>query len=139
MFALESPIIERLKAVPALTGWHVRGSAREASRLPTPAVEVHCGGADSVLDACPASVGIVVVWSVYLIVQYGEHAMGDLDAAFAAVIKTLHNWRPGEVQGRKWKPLRIEGVRPPEFAEQGQIAYALMFKSSARFEGVRDA
>ncbi len=139
MFALEAPIINRLKAVAALDGWDVRGSMREASRLPTPAIEVQCGGAESVQDPCAASVGIAVVWSVFLVVRYSEQAMDRLDAAFSEVIGALHNWRPGEAQGRKWKPLRIDSVKPPVLSEQGLITYGLMFKTSARFEGVRDA
>jgi hypothetical protein len=133
MFALESPIIARLQADPALSGWQVRSSAAEASRRPLPAVEVQCEGAD-ITDARNTAVAVGVAWGVHLIAQYSTTVMVELDTAFAAVVASLHNWSPGIHGGRAWQRLQLQQVQR-ETSDQGLVAYSLTFKTSARYDG----
>lgn len=134
MFALEPPILARLQAVPALDGWQVRSSAAAVSRKVVPAVEVQCDGAD-VTDARTTAALVGVSWGVHLIIQQGETTMEQLDAAFAAVVGSLHNWAPGTAGGRAWQRMALQQVQPPELTEQGLVSYSLTFKTSARYDG----
>lgn len=133
MFALESPILARLAADPALSGWAVRSSAAETTRRPLPAVEVRCEGAD-IADARNTAVAVGVAWGVHLVTQYSAAAMGELDAAFSAVVASLHNWAPGTQGGRAWQRLQLQQVQR-ETTDQGLVAYSLIFKTAARYDG----
>jgi hypothetical protein len=133
MFALESPLIDRLAADPALAGWSVRSSAAETTRRPLPAVEVECEGAD-IADARNTAVAVGVTWGVHLIAQYSTTAFAELDAAFAAVVARLHNWAPGNHGARTWQRLQLQQVQR-ETSDQGLVAYSLLFKTSARYDG----
>jgi len=133
MFALESPLLARLAADPALANWTVRSSAAETTRRPLPAVEVQCEGAD-ITDARNTAVAVGVTWGVHLVAQYSGTAFGELDTAFAAVVASLHNWAPGTHGGRAWQRLQLQQVQR-EATDQGLVAYSLMFKTSARYDG----
>jgi hypothetical protein len=133
MFALESPIIARLAALPALAGWQVRSSAAETSRKTVPAVEVRCEGAGASDKGMAALID--VKWGVHLIAARGDGAMAALDVAFAAVVGSLHNWKPGTEGDHPWLPLKLRDVEPVEIAEQGLVAYSLIFQTSAPYYG----
>lgn len=133
MFALESPMIARLQALPALSGWQVRSSAGEVSRRPLPAVEVECDGID-VADTRNTAALIGVAWNVSLLAQYSPAVMAELDDVFSAVVASLHNWTPGAEGGRTWQRLQLQQVRR-EATEQGMMAYTLTFKTGARYDG----
>ena len=133
MFALESPMIARLQALTALSGWQVRSSAGEVSRRTLPAVEVQCDGVD-VTDTRNTAALIGVAWNVCLLAQYGPAAMVELDDVFAAVVASLHNWAPGAHGGRAWQRLQLQQVQR-EATDQGLVAYSLTFKTSARYDG----
>ncbi|HEX7720224.1 MAG TPA: hypothetical protein VF389_10490 [Woeseiaceae bacterium] len=133
MFALEAPIIARLQAEPALSGWAIRSSAAETTRKQLPAVEVQCEGAE-VADARSTAVAVGVSWGVHLIAPYSPIAMESLDSAFAAVVASLHNYSPGAQGGRAWQRMQLQQVQR-EQADQGLVAYSLIFKTSARYDG----
>jgi hypothetical protein len=133
MFALEPILLARLQADPALAGWSVRSSAAETTRRPLPAVELQCEGAD-ITDARTTAVAVGVTWGVHLITQYSLTAAAELDAAFAVVVASLHNWAPGAQGGRAWQRLQLQQVQR-EATDQGLIAYSLTFKTSARYDG----
>ena len=133
MFALEPILLARLQSDPALTGWTVRSSASETTRRPLPAVELQCEGAD-ITDARTTAVAVGVTWGVHLITQYSPTAAAELDAAFAVVVASLHNWAPGAQGGRAWQRLQLQQVQR-EATDQGLIAYSLTFKTSARYDG----
>lgn len=134
MFALEAPLIARLQALPALAGWEVRSSAAEVSRTTVPAIEVRCEGA-RVADQRMSAAAVGVSWGVHLIAERAAGVTDALDAVFGAVVGSLHNWSPGSVGGRGWQPLKLSTVQQPEFAEQGLVAYSLIFDTSARYDG----
>ena len=134
MFALATPLQARLAAIPALAGWTVRDNSTMASRTGTPAVELVAEGA-SVADVRNTAALVEVRWGVSLIVLQGPAATALLDLAFAAVVESLHNYQPGAQGGRVWQPLRLQSVSQPEFAEQGQVQYRLLFVTSARYNG----
>lgn len=133
MFALESPMIARLQALPALSGWQVRSSESEVSRRSLPAVEVQCDGVD-VAESRNTAALVGVAWGVHLIAQYSPDAMAALDDAFAAIVASLHNWTPGTEGGRAWQRLQLQQVRR-ETTEQGLVAYTMTFKTAARYDG----
>lgn len=133
MFALEAPLIARLQALPALDGWDVRSAVAEVSRTAAPAAEVRCEGA-AMLDPRGATSLLAVMWGVHLIAKQGAETMAQLDGAMAAVVASLHNWLPGTEGARAWQRLQFVEARP-EMVEQGLVSYALVFKTSARFDG----
>lgn len=133
MFALEPPILARLAADPALAGWSVRSSAAETTRRPLPAVELQCEGAE-VADARTTAVAVGVIWGVHLITQYSPTSAAELDTAFAAVVASLHNWAPGTHGGRAWHRLQLQQAQR-DATDQGLVAYSLIFKTSARYDG----
>ncbi len=134
MFALEAPLLARLQALPALAGWDVRSGIAEMSRTAVPAVEVRLDGA-RLADQRMSAANVTALWRVDLIHTRSAAAMEALDTAFAAVLGSLHNWAPGSVAGRAWQPVRLAAVQPPEFAEQGLVAYSLIFETAARYDG----
>ena len=109
MFALESPLLARLAADPALAGWTVRSSVAETTRRPLPAVEVQCEGAD-ITDARNTAVAVGVTWGVHLVAQYSATAFAELDTAFAAVVASLHNWAPSAHGGRACQRVQRQQV-----------------------------
>ncbi|MDI3489560.1 MAG: hypothetical protein PWP11_837 [Thauera sp.] len=134
MFAVESPIITHLQADPSLAGWAVRSGAQETSRRPMPAIEIVCEHAE-VEDARAGGVMVSVMWGVYLVAPYEASVMASLDRAFGAAVAALHNWSPGVIEGRAWSPLKLTKVGRPEIAEQGLVAYSLIFHTTALYKG----
>lgn len=134
MLALEPCLKTRLQALPALTGWAVRTGSELADRRMVPAADVRCTGAQTT-DSGASTVTLDPAWTITLIVQRSDQAAGQLDAALAAVIASLHNWYPGQLAGRPWRRVALQTVREPEFAPEGSAAYELIFTSSAVYHG----
>ena len=95
MLALEKLIQDRLRALPAFTGWQVRGATVATDRRGVPAVAVRMGGA-SVPQVRKPAVTLQPEWSVTLVVQKSDQAATQIDAALVATIGALHNWRPDD-------------------------------------------
>lgn len=133
MFALAPAIKTRLEALSTLSGWQVRSDMDEVTAAAVPAAVIRveeAGAADR------GAAGIVDIgWGVHLIVKKSATAADALDAAFAAVIASLHNWKPGAAGGVPWGPLKLAKVEPVEIAEQGLVEYSLIFRTTATFVG----
>lgn len=132
MLALSTPIITRLRALPALAGWDVRGATEPADRRPLPAVDVRCEGA-SAADSKTGAAMVAPLWTVTAIVRRSASAAAELDAAFAAIFASLHAWAPGQYGGRGWERLALQSCQAPVFADEGQAAVQLNFTTAARY------
>lgn len=133
MLALATPIVQRLAALSALTGWSVRNAADEASRTAVPAAEVWLPAAGA--KDQQAAVTVQVAYGVRLIAKRGAGATDQLDTAFAAVIASLHNWKPGSAGGRAWMRMYLANVAPADIEDTGLVAYDLIFQTSAPYDG----
>lgn len=133
MFALAPAIKARLALLPSLDGWQLRTNLDEVPRTAYPAVEIRAdeGGATDRGSAALVDVG----WGVHLIVTKSETAADALDAAFAEVVASLHNWKPGTAGGVPWGPLKLAKVEPSDVAEQGLVAHSLIFRTTATLVG----
>lgn len=74
-------------------------------------------------------------WTVTLVVKRGEAAADQIDAAFAAVVGSLHNWMPGQHGERRWEPLRLGRVTEPLFDNAGLVGCELVFTTGATYMG----
>lgn len=134
MLALAAPLKARLQALPALTGWQVRLGTDSADRRSLPAVDVRCTGA-SVLDSRTGAAMVAPEWTATLMARRDGDAAALLDAAFAAVFGSLHNWAPGQHGGRGWEALRAVRVQEPAYADEGVTGYEITFTTAARYMG----
>ena len=134
MLALETLIAQRLRAQGAFTGWHVREGCQDADRRAVPAVDVRMGGASVPQVRKPAAT-LQTEWAVTLVVRRGPDAAKQLDAALAAAITSLHNWRPADASGRGWTELQISRVLPADFADVALVGYEITFTTAAVFHG----
>lgn len=134
MLALEPLLKTRLQSLPALTGWAVRTGTESADRRLVPAADVRCTGAQ-VPDSKTGAVMVSPEWTVTLVVRRSDDAAAQLDAAFAGVIASLHNWAPGQHGGRGWEPLRLGRVSEPNFADEGLAGYELLFSTAGSYMG----
>ena len=132
MLALGSHIATRLRALPALAGWDVRGATEPADRRPLPAVDVRCEGA-SVADSKTDAALVAPLWTVTAVVRRSPTAAAELDAAFAAIFASLHAWAPGQCAGLGWERLALQSCQAPVFADEGQAGLQLNFLTSARY------
>jgi len=132
MLSLEPILKTRLKALPALTAWAVHGGTDLADRRVLPAAEVACEGA-AVTAAQAGGVKVEPSWTVTLVVRRSDEAAGQLDAAFAAVVATLHNFTPANVSGRYWSALALKRVEAPLFGDEGLAGIALTFSTGAAY------
>ena len=133
MLALEPLIQERLRALPALIGWQVRGATVATDRRGVPAVDVRMGGA-SVPQVRKPAVTLQPEWSVTLVVQKSDQAAEQLDAALVAAIGALHNWRPDDA-ARGWTELQVARVTEAAFSDAGLVGYEITFTTAAVFNG----
>jgi hypothetical protein len=134
MLALNTPLKLRLSALPELTGWAVRTGSETVGRTEVPAVDVRCSGA-AVSDSKTGAAMVQPEWAVTLIVRRSVDAADQIDAAFAAVVESLHNWAPGEHGERRWEPLRLVRVTEPQFADEGFVGCELSFSTGAKYDG----
>lgn len=133
MLALETLIAQRLREQGALAGWQVREGCQDTDRRGVPAVDVRMGGA-SVPQVRKPAVTLQPEWSVTLVVQRGEQAASQLDAALVAAIGALHNWRPTDA-ARSWTELQVARVTEALFSEAGLVGYEITFTTAAVFDG----
>lgn len=134
MLALTTPIKERLAALPAFVGWAVRTGTDNTDRRIVPAVDVRCGGA-GVSSKTKGMAMVAPEWTVTLITRRADDAAEMLDAAFAAVVASLHSWQPGSVGGRGWESLDLVRVTEPDFVDEGLVGSSLVFSTSAMYRG----
>lgn len=132
MLAVGNPIKERLAVL--LGAWSVYLRTDTEDKREGPAAEIAIDGAQ-VADSKTGAVSLAPNWVVTLVVRRGDAAAGQLDAAFAAVVESLHNWAPGEQGGRRWERLRLVSVREPDFVKEGLAGMALVFSTGARYDG----
>lgn len=138
MYAVIDVIKAQLQSCTDLADFQVRASTDNTTKRTTPAIEVAFEGV-RVPDTTQNGVKLAVAWGVHLIVSRSDEAATVLDAAFAAVIATLHGYKPGKVGGRVWTRLEIQQggtvVQEPEFADQGLVEYAVIFETTAVYAG----
>lgn len=134
MLALEPLLKARLQTLSALTGWQVRTGTELCDRRTVPAADVRCTGA-AVADSKAGRATVLPDWTVVLVVRRSDVAAEQIDAAFAAVVESLHNWMPGQQGGRGWEPLRLGRVSEPLFNDEGLAGYELTFSTSAVYRG----
>ena len=131
MLALEPLLKTRLQALPALTGWAVRAGTDLADRRMLPAVEIACDGAD--VNASLSVVKIDPRWVVTLMLRRGDNTADMLDAAFAAVLTSLHSFTPGQQAGRYWSVLALQQVQAPQFGDEGLAGIVMTFKTGTAY------
>ena len=134
MLALGNPIKTRLQALPQLTGWQVRLCTELTDRRQVPAADVRMVGASMPSNRSTAAT-VAPQWVVTLIVRRSDTAADELDAAFTAVIASLHNWLPGQHGGRGWEPLRAVGSAEAPFSDEGVAAFEINFSTQALYAG----
>lgn len=130
MFALVAPLVARLAALPALSGWSVRDADAEVSSAAVPAAVVDYESMRRG-DRRPGAAVLVSSLSVRLICTNDATGRVALDAALVAVVGSVENWRP---DGQQWA-FETASVEGPERNEQGQVGYRLVFDSPARVTG----
>lgn len=134
MLALEALIAQRLRAQGAFIGWQVREGCQDTDRRAVPAVDVRMAGAGVPQVRKPAAT-LQPEWAITLVVRRGPDAAQQLDAALAAAITSLHNWRPADTSGRGWTELQISRVLPVDFADVALVGYEITFTTAAVFNG----
>lgn len=135
MLALEPAIVARLRE--ELPGtWTVKGIFSDAGNR-----DADLLASVLFIDAnVPASEvpGALVrpFWAITLMAKRSDaDALVHLDTAFAAVVKALQGWMPGQVAGRRWERLQLASVKPPPYPDSGLVGIELVFSTSARFDG----
>lgn len=134
MLVLESLIASRMRALAAFVGWQVREGCADVSRVAVPAVDVRMSGA-AVPQVRKPSASVQPEWAITIVVRRSNDAALQLDAAFAAVISDLHNWRPTDPSGRGWTELQLARVQPADFADVALVGYEITFTTVAVFNG----
>ena len=134
MLTLEPVICARLRE--ALTApWTVMGFTADAGRRDGDGIASVLFADANVADPKTSAALVQSGWRVTLVRRRSAAAAVEVDAAFTAVVKALHNWRPGEVAGRRWEPVRLQQVMPPQYAEEGLVGLELTFTTAARYDG----
>ena len=134
MRSLITPIQERLKATPQLTGWAVRKYTESSERKSMPAIEIRFTQAQAE-DSDNRPVGLAPIYAIRIMHHISDDSDELLDAALQAVISRLHNWHPGQVQGKYWGRIALEEVRDDPYPEGGHSSYIVSFTSSTVFHG----
>lgn len=133
MLALEPVIVARVRA--ALAVWTVMGfTSDKGSRSARPLASVSFADC-RVADSKAGAVNVQPGYRVTLLTTKGDEAAALVDAAFVAVVGALHNWKPGEVAGRRWERLSLLLVGAPQYPEDGLVGVDLLFTTGARFDG----
>lgn len=134
MRALITPMLERLKAAPQLTGWAMRKYTDTQERQSTPAVEIRFAQAQAE-DSENRPVGLVPVYAVRLVHRNSDDSDALLDAALKAVISRLHNWHPNQIGEKFYGRIALIGVQEDPYREGGYDSYLVSFTSSTTFHG----
>lgn len=134
MLDLAEQVKTRIAALPEFSGWKVFSPADAGERKGAKRVDVRCGGAE-VADSKSGAVNIAPGVSVTIVEHRDSVGAADsLDGGFYAAVSALHNWRPETV--RNWSPLSLRQVTEPMFADEGYLAYELVFSSGVAVKGV---
>ena len=134
MYSVGNLIKARLEALTPLAGWSVRLGTDDGARTAVPMVDVRLAGL-SALPSRNTAVSVQPGWQITLGVRRSATAAEQLDAVFAAVIASLHNWAPGQSAGRGWERLQLSGAVDAVFADEGLCGVTLTFTTSALYEG----
>lgn len=136
MLQLEPLIKARLAALPALTGWQVRGGSDATDRRMRPAIDVRCRGA-SAADSKAGRVSVSPQWAITLGVAAGDEAADQIGTAFVAVLSSLQGWVPGDVGGQGFEALLLIGVQEPDFLPDGapMVGMQLIFNTTTVYAG----
>jgi len=134
MRSLITPMMERLKAAPQLSGWAVRKYTDTQERQSTPAVEISFSQAPAE-DSENRPVGLVPVYDLRLIHRNSDDSDALLDAALETVIARLHNWHPNQIGEKFYGRIALIGVRNQLYQEGGYDSYIASFTSSTTFHG----
>lgn len=137
MLALEPIITARVReALAPLPGpWQVFGHSTDGGqRDQTPLASVMFSDA-RVADSASTAANVQAAWRVTLVARRHDDAASHLDAAFSAVMQSLHDWDPGAAAGRRWNRLRLEHVQPPQFGDDGLVGLDATFTTHARYDG----
>lgn len=127
-------IVARLKTLTELSGWAVRDALDMEDRTALPAASVQCIGA--AVNASARSGMLEPRWQITLAVVKSATAAAQLDAAIEAVIGSLLGWLPpADANNRRWEPLKLFGVLPPEHPEAGVSAYIVTFTTAGLYRG----
>ena len=86
-------------------------------------------------DVKAGAVALQPGWQVLLCAKHGPDVALLLDAAFSAVIASLHNWEPGTAGGRRWGALALVRFAPPQYPLEGFVGVELLFSTTGRFLG----
>lgn len=134
MLAAAPLIVARLKALPGLAGWAVRDALDMEDRSALPAASVQCIGAS--VNAGARAGMLEPRWQITLAVAKSATAAASLDTAIEAVIGSLLGWLPpADANNRRWEPLKLFGVLPPEYPEAGVSAYIVTFTTAGLYRG----
>ena len=134
MLAAAPLIVARLKTLTELSGWAVRDALDMEDRTALPAASVQCIGA--AVNASARAGMLEPRWQITLAVVKSATAAAQLDAAIEAVIGALLAWMPpADANNRRWEPLKLFSVLPPEYPEAGVSAYIVTFTTAGLYRG----
>ena len=134
MLALEPVIVEQLRESLSAP-WTVKGYTTDMGERPGNALASVMFAAGAVSDVKAGAVALQPGWQVLLCAKHGSDAALLLDAAFSAVIASLHNWEPGAAGGRRWGALALVRFAPPQYPLEGFVGVELLFSTTGRFLG----
>lgn len=133
MLQIESILAHRLRSLPPFSGWRISGSCELADRSVVPAADVRMASTSG--TAMKTAAQLQPLWTVGLAVRRGETAAALLGDALAALTEALHNWSPGEVDGRPWTPFQFVSIQETAFPDPGLVGYEAAFTTTALFYG----
>lgn len=134
MLALEPVIVDRLRETLA-AAWTVKGYTSDKGERSGHALASVMFAAGAVSDVKAGAVALQPGWQVLLSAKQGVDAALLLDAAFAEVIASLHNWEPGAAGGRRWGALSLVRFAPPQYPLEGFVGIELLFSTTGRYHG----
>ena len=137
MLALEPVIADRLRLAlaPLAAAWQVFGYSTDTGQRDNfPLAGVLFADA-RVTDSKTGAAEVQPAWRVTLVARKAQDAAQHIDEAFAAAVAHLHNWSPGAVADRRWHPLSLEQVMPPQYPDDGLVGVELTFNTHARYDG----
>lgn len=134
MLAVAPLIIARLQGMTELSGWTVLDALDMGDRKALPSASVECVGAS--INAGTRAGMLEPRWQITLTVARSVGAGAVLDATMGGVIGGLLGWMPpADANNRRWEPLKLFSVLPPEYAEAGVSAYVVTFTTASLYRG----
>jgi hypothetical protein len=133
MFTLVPLIVDRLRAALGIA-WHVSDGLALLDRRPLQRAEVLML-APSVEKTSGVSLTLKPGYAVQLVASTQDIRYEQLDAAFDAVIRSLHFWRPGACRVDR---LQLSGARDMQFKEQELFGFELVFTTVTTRQGCNE-